>query len=172
MHRGICAKCLLTGITCLWLADINTGWEKLQLQCILGSRGQWEFPPFFMGHRESLCTAITAGKWLSSGLCKETVKESKQYGTTHISVSSPRKEVRKGLQCLFSFFTRRRHKHYKIRHFIVKNHFLFLKSKKILWNVYERLRNIQDIFSYCTMLGENVKILSYYLVFFTHISSM
>ena len=47
-----------------------------QSQCILGSHDQCEFPPFFKGHWQSPSTAITAGKCLPLGLCKETVKES------------------------------------------------------------------------------------------------
>ena len=46
------------------------------LQSILGSHHRWEFPPFFNDHWQSPCAALTAGKCLPWGLCKETVKES------------------------------------------------------------------------------------------------
>ena len=44
-----------------------------QLQCIMGSREWWEFPPFSKDHWQCPCTALTAKP---SRLCKETVKES------------------------------------------------------------------------------------------------
>ena len=31
----------------LWLAGLNIGWDCLVPHCIMGSRDQWEFPPFF-----------------------------------------------------------------------------------------------------------------------------
>ena len=45
----------------------------------MGSRDQWEFPPFFRPQLQSFCTALTAGKWLPLGLCKGTVKESNLF---------------------------------------------------------------------------------------------
>ena len=36
----------------------------------------WKFPPFFRGHWQSSCTALTAIIYLLLGLCKETVKGS------------------------------------------------------------------------------------------------
>ena len=69
-------------MACIWLEScFAIGWTKYrlgksQLQCILGSHGQWEFPQFFKGHWQSPCTALTAGKCLPLGPCKKTVKES------------------------------------------------------------------------------------------------
>ena len=51
--------------------------HDLQLtQYILDACDRWEFTPFFKSHRQSPCTALTAGKCLPLGLCKGTVKES------------------------------------------------------------------------------------------------
>ena len=54
------------------------GWSKYMFmsQCIVGSRDWWEYTPLSKGHWQSICTALTAGIYLPSGLCKETVKES------------------------------------------------------------------------------------------------
>ena len=68
--------------------------------CIMGSRDQWEFPPFFWPHWQSLCTALTAE------LCKGTVKESSQsratarYRQSRVGVTQSIHSVR-----LFSFFS-------------------------------------------------------------------
>ena len=49
-------------------------------QWIMGLYDCWEFPLFFRGRWQSPCTAQTAGKCLSLGLCKETVKQSVSLG--------------------------------------------------------------------------------------------
>ena len=49
-----------------------------------GSHVWREFLPFFKGHSQSPCTALTAGKWLPLGLCKETVKESARDAEPHL----------------------------------------------------------------------------------------
>ena len=36
----------LAGITILWLVGLNIDWDCLVPHCIMGSRDQWEFPPF------------------------------------------------------------------------------------------------------------------------------
>ena len=41
----------------------------------------WKFSPFFRGHWQSSCTAVTAGICLLLRLCKETVKESTSLQT-------------------------------------------------------------------------------------------
>ena len=60
----------------MWLVGRNMNWDCLVPHCIMGSRDQWEFPPFFRPQWQSLCTAPTAGKCMPLGLCKGTVKES------------------------------------------------------------------------------------------------
>ena len=50
--------------------------------CIMGSREQWELPPFFRHQWQSLCTALTAGNCLPLGLCKGTVKKSAKFVIT------------------------------------------------------------------------------------------
>ena len=67
---------LLADIAHLWLAGLNIGWGMPPSQWILGSCDRWEFPAFFIGYWQSPYTALTAGKCLPLGLCKETVKES------------------------------------------------------------------------------------------------
>ena len=42
----------------------------------MDSHDRWEFPPYFRGHWQSPSTALTAGKCLPLGPCKETLKES------------------------------------------------------------------------------------------------
>ena len=49
----------------LWLADINADWDTPQLHWILGFCNgvmRWEFTTYFKSHRQSPCTALTAGK--------------------------------------------------------------------------------------------------------------
>ena len=48
-----------------------------QSQWMMDFRSWWEFLPFFTGHWQSPCTALTAGRCLPFGLCKETVEESR-----------------------------------------------------------------------------------------------
>ena len=48
----------------LWLVGLNINWDCLVPHCIMGSRDQREFPPFFRPQWQSLCTALTAGKCL------------------------------------------------------------------------------------------------------------
>ena len=61
-----------------WLVGLNIDWGWLMPHCIMGTRDQWKYPPFFRPHWQwqSLCTASTAGICLLLGLCKGTVKES------------------------------------------------------------------------------------------------
>ena len=63
---------LTSCITLLWLVGLNIDWDCLVPHYIIGSSDQWEFPPFFRPQWQSLCTALTAGKWLPLGLCKGT----------------------------------------------------------------------------------------------------
>ena len=66
-----------------WLHPFMIGWSKYRLRnaSVAMSSGLtyylWEFLPFFKGHWQSPCTALTAGKGLPLGLCKGTVKESR-----------------------------------------------------------------------------------------------
>ena len=46
----------LTGITLLWLVGMNTYWRCLAPHDFMRSSDQWEFPPFFRPHCQSLCT--------------------------------------------------------------------------------------------------------------------
>ena len=66
----------LAGSTLLWLVSLNTDWDCLVPHCIMGLCDRWKFSPFFRPQWPSLCRAQTAGKCLSAGLCKGTVKES------------------------------------------------------------------------------------------------
>ena len=71
-----------------WHHPFVIGWSKSrlglpQLQWIVGSCDQWEFPPFFRGHWQFPCTALTAGNCLPLGLCKGNVKESCKFITAH-----------------------------------------------------------------------------------------
>ena len=58
------------------MADLNIGYNFLILQCIMVLCDRWEYLLFIRGHWQSPCTAPTAGKCLTLGLCKGTVKES------------------------------------------------------------------------------------------------
>ena len=51
----------LAGIAPLWLVALNIDWDCLVPHCIMDSRDQWEFPPFFRLKWQSLCSALTAG---------------------------------------------------------------------------------------------------------------
>ena len=53
----------------------------------LRSRDRRKFPPLFRGHWQSPCTALTAGKCLPLGLCRQTVKEARCYIAQIIDVS-------------------------------------------------------------------------------------
>ena len=64
----------LVSITVFSLVGLNIGWDCPVPHCIAGSRDRWELPTFFRRHWQSLCTALTAGKCLSLGLCKGTGK--------------------------------------------------------------------------------------------------
>ena len=57
----------------LWLVVLNIDWDCLVPHCIMGSRDQWEFPPFFRPQWQSLCSP----KCLALKVCKGTVKGSK-----------------------------------------------------------------------------------------------
>ena len=57
----------------LWLVYLNIDWDCLVPQCIMGSRGHWEFPLFFRPQWQSICTALTPGSCLP---CNRTVEES------------------------------------------------------------------------------------------------
>ena len=81
-----------------WPHPLVIGWSKNRLglpqsQWIVSSCDRWEFPlvffcfVFFRGHRQSPCTALTAGKCLPLGLCKETVKQSRI--PVHMSLEPP-----------------------------------------------------------------------------------
>ena len=64
-----------------WHHTFVINWSKYrfrlpQMQWIVGSNDWLEFLPFFRGHWQSPCTALTAGKCLPLGLCRETVKAS------------------------------------------------------------------------------------------------
>ena len=72
----------LAGITLLWLVGLNIDQDRLVTRFTMGSRNQWEFPPFFSSPWQSFCTALTAGKWLPLELCEGTVKESNQVWTS------------------------------------------------------------------------------------------
>ena len=74
-HWGMRYSLQLAGITLMWLINLITGWYCFVSQCIVGSPGRWEFPPFFKSHWYSPCTALTACRCLSLGLYKETVKD-------------------------------------------------------------------------------------------------
>ena len=50
----------LAGITLLWSADLNIGWDSLLPHCIMSSCDQWEFTPFFRPQWQSLCTKMSA----------------------------------------------------------------------------------------------------------------
>ena len=68
-----------SSILCLWFEIQDMGPTTFLTEfptLVTDSHNQLEFPPFFEGHWQSPCTALKAGKWLSFGLCKETVKES------------------------------------------------------------------------------------------------
>ena len=69
---------LLAGNPLLWLVGRNIDWDCLVPCCIMGSRDQWGFPPFFRPQWQCLCTTLTTGKCLPLGLCKGIVKESKK----------------------------------------------------------------------------------------------
>ena len=66
----------LAGVPLLWLVGLNIDWDCLVPRCIMLSRDQWGFPPFFRPQWQSLCTSLTASIYLPLGLCKGTVKES------------------------------------------------------------------------------------------------
>ena len=51
-------------------------WIIGQVHCIMGSLDWLKFPPFFKGHWQSPCTALTAGKCLPLRLSKGTVNKS------------------------------------------------------------------------------------------------
>ena len=69
----------------LWLVGLNIDWDCLMPHCIMGSRDQWEMPPFFRPQWQSLrlCTTLTTGKCLPFELCKWTVKESSLFLLKH-----------------------------------------------------------------------------------------
>ena len=49
LHDSQCSKrhgLQFTGIILLWLVGLNIDWDCLVPLCIMGSRDQWEFPPF------------------------------------------------------------------------------------------------------------------------------
>ena len=60
---------------------LNICWNCLEPHCVVGTRDRWIFRPFCIHQRQSLCTALTAGKCLPLGLCKGTVKGSSRYVT-------------------------------------------------------------------------------------------
>ena len=64
--------------TLLWLADLNITFGVHKLQCILGSRYRWEFPPFLKATDSSVGLQNLAP-------CKETVEESSRYWKTKSS---------------------------------------------------------------------------------------
>ena len=59
----------LAGIRILWSVGRNIEWDCLVPHNIMGSRDQWELPPFFRPQWQPLCTS------LNGRLCKGTVKE-------------------------------------------------------------------------------------------------
>ena len=59
----------LAGIRILWSIGRNIEWDCLVPHNIMGSRDQWELPPFFRPQWQPLCTS------LNGRLCKGTVKE-------------------------------------------------------------------------------------------------
>ena len=79
-ESGCFGVCILLNCPC------KTGVHRW-LANTMGSRDQWEFPPFFRPQWKSLCTALRVGICLSLvlfkeclplGLCKGTVKESRK----------------------------------------------------------------------------------------------
>ena len=68
-------KTCFTSRTCFLMVRINIDWDCLAPHCIMDSRDQWEFPPFFRPQWQFLCTNLTGGKCLPLGLYKGTVKE-------------------------------------------------------------------------------------------------
>ena len=79
----------LAMLPAVWLAP-NIYCETPHSRWIMGSRGRWELPPFAQAHWQSPCTALTAGKRLPLGLCKETVNESTVPAITRHGKSNQR----------------------------------------------------------------------------------
>ena len=72
----VVVSCIMIGWYKCWWGASNLCWIMARLQCIIGTHDWCKFPPFFKGHGQSPCTAPTAGKWLSLGLCIEAVNKS------------------------------------------------------------------------------------------------
>ena len=49
----------LASVSLLWSTGLNVYWGNLPFRCFVGG-DRWEFPPFFKGHGQSPCTALTA----------------------------------------------------------------------------------------------------------------
>ena len=65
-----------SGITFLWLSSLNTGWDHLSCNGLWAHMISVNFLCFSIGHWQSPCKALMAGKCLPLVLCKETVKQS------------------------------------------------------------------------------------------------
>ena len=82
---------------CCWLcdwADLNIDWEAIACGALWVQVTGGNFHLFFKCHWQSPCTALTAGKCLPLGLCKETVKESRPgQNTTGSGLSDAHLEV-------------------------------------------------------------------------------